>query len=281
MPCLLHRGFSSVRYLLQRLSLYAVIYRVFQDPRTWMLVVLLPVMCCTPQLLWKYYKRQARPNVKMLVQELIRAGRTREEITGDYVPKPLVRVPSYDPNAPPSPTNPATFVKGEREYAFSGFNFDGDEGISLLVRRHAYANSKGVRRRRMRVLKRAGSDTELDVTGVQTVSRSPDMHADPSPLLSPSFPDGRKRARRPGGAVIFDELNDTHFEESSGGAHRRAMSDGAVLVEDRYERLANRTVEGGGTAARNLQEAEVSDADMESEGVHRFSTRHGWEGGAD
>lgn len=222
--------------------LFGVTHRIFVDPRVLMLMLLLPVMCVTPGLLWKYSKRQRRPNVKMLVQELIRTGRTREELTADILPKILRRVPSYDPTGPATPVGPATFVKGERQYAFSGFNFDGDEGVSLLVRRHAYANSKGVRRRRMRVLKRAGSDTELDVAGVQT-ARVPSSPVQLTELPSGFGGDrssrgGRRRGTNPD--AIEDPPGGGAGAQAGGGApasHRRALSDGAVLVEDRYERV--------------------------------------------
>jgi hypothetical protein len=52
------------------------------------------------------------------------------------MPKPLPRLPSYDPEAGDSPTGSATFV----------ICVDGDENVSLLVNRQAYAKSNGVRR---------------------------------------------------------------------------------------------------------------------------------------
>lgn len=236
-------------------ALFGVTHLVLRDPRTWMLSVLVPVMCVTPALLWKYLKRQRRPNVKMLVQELMRSGQTRDDITGVFESKPLRRVPSYGPSGSSTPVGPATFVKGERQYAFSGFNFDGDEGVSLLVHRHAFANAKGARRRRMRVLKRAGSDTELDVAGVHTATHSPMALAsspseDPHGNTDASCKARYRRTRQRD--VTFTGLPDDDSalpvvippnsrRSGTSGSHRRAMSDGAVLVEDRYERLSNTT----------------------------------------
>lgn len=236
-------------------GMFQVTHLVFRDPRTWMLSFLVPVMCVTPALLWKYLKRQRRPNVKMLVQELMRSGFTRDDITGVLESKPLRRVPSYDPSGASTPVGPATFVKGERQYAFSGFNFDGDESVTVLVHRHVFANSRGVRRKRMRVLKRAGSDTELDVAGVHTAQQSP-----LSPALSPSevppFDIGAQRKERYRRTrrqdVKFDVPDQADIEVTAPlnsastkatASHRRALSDGAVLVEDRYERLSN-TMQG-------------------------------------
>lgn len=240
-------------------ALFAVTHRVFADPRLWLLVLLLSVLCISPSLLWKYHKRQKRPNVKMLVQELMRAGQTREGVIGE-TPKPSAPVPDrFNVSAPSSPVSPATFVRKERQYAFSGYNFDGDEGVSLLVRRHAYANSKGVRRRRMRVLKRAGSDTELDVAGVQTVPSGNDSDGSPPPLdLMGGQNSGHATRRRTRFALndqLFDDVEGqpdrSRPEDTDAGAHvrpshRRAMSDGAVLVEDIFERLGNQDEEDDG-----------------------------------
>lgn len=233
-------------------NLFGVTHRILSDARVWFLIFVVPVMCVTPSLLWKFWKRQQKPNLKMLVQELIRSGLTREDVTSDFVSKPLRRLPSYDPEASglTGPVGPATFVKDEQQYTFSGFNFDGDEGVSLLVRRHAYANSKGLRRRRMRILKRAGSDTELDVAGVITEQvPSPATSLDNATFEPGTHPPAHHRRRGPSVAIPSEFL----AADSPGGAThppppsdrpgrnrvRRAMSDGAVFVEDRYDRAAD------------------------------------------
>lgn len=266
--------------LTSRLSppLYAVIHRVFADPKFWLVSMLCPVLCVSPALLWKYSKRRRRPNMKMLVQELIRTGKTREQITGEPE-KPLFRVPSYDPKRPGTPSGPVTFVvKGEREYLFSGFNFDAGESGAVL--RHAFHTSRGVRRKRMRVLKRAGSDTELDVEGVKTaVVESPQYASGMTGEWvknngegyfngSEGLPDRGRRSRRPRGQ---DERNDQHgnplvLPGTQGGhdggppqnaTHRRAISDGAVLVESRYERLDQRQHDGTGYGGYTSSEDEI------------------------
>lgn len=235
--------------------LYAVVHRVMAEPRFWLLLLLCPVICVSPSLLWKYSKRRRRPDMKMLVQELIRSGKTREEITGQ-LPKALRRVPSYDPSAPTTPSGPVTFVvNGEREYLFSGFNFDNDESSAVL--RHAFPTSRRVRRKRMRVLKRAGSDTELDVEGVKTAMvespqparRGTDASVWPRDWVPGDVPgDGQRRRRRPeryprqaGGTSPLNLPGSIPSGQGGSGptaAHRRAMSDGAVLVETRYARLS-------------------------------------------
>lgn len=249
--------------LTSRLSppLYAVTHRIFADPRFWFVTMLAPVLCVSPSLLWKYSKRRRRPNMKMLVQELLRSGKTREQITGEPQ-KPLFRTPSYDPSRPATPSGPVTFVvKGEREYLFSGFNFDAGESGAVL--RHAFHSSRGVRRKRMRVLKRAGSDTELDVEGVKTavvdspqyfsrmtgewVKSNGEGYAAEVTNADMPVPGHRSRHRRvledrtgTGDApmLLQTTLRDTTDSEGRQGAgHRRAVSDGAVLVEDRYARL--------------------------------------------
>lgn len=256
--------------LTSRLSppLYAVIHRIFADPKFWLVSMLCPVLCVSPALLWKYSKRRRRPNMKMLVQELIRSGKTREQITGEPQ-KPIFRVPSYDPKRPGTPSGPVTFVvKGEREYLFSGFNFDIGESGAVL--RHAFHSSRGVRRKRMRVLKRAGSDTELDVEGVKTAEVESPQYASKRTdewvknngeryFNGPeSIPDRRRRLRRPVGRDDHNLESETLAPPGSRGAdanappqnatHRRAISDGAVLVEDRYERLDQRQHDGIGYA---------------------------------
>eukprot|EP00171_Calliarthron_tuberculosum_P004144 IDg4144t1 len=239
--------------------MYYVVNRIFAEPRFWFVLLASPVICISPSLLWKYSKRRRRPNMKMLVQELIKSGKTREEITGE-LPKPLRRVPSYDPSAPGTPSGPVRFVRnGELEYMFSGFNFDNDE--SEVVLRRGFELARGARRRRMRFLKRAGSDTELDVEGVKSAMRE-------SPRV-------RRRARSRGALdddppdiIIYDDEDESpprrrrpprypaDLEETppvaphppridrsgargaaSTSAHRRAMSDGAVLAENQFERL--------------------------------------------
>lgn len=235
--------------------LYAVTHRVFQDARFWLVGMLVPILTVSPTLLWKYSKRQRRPNMKMLVQELLRAGRSREDIT-EEPQKPIHRVPSYDPKTPATPSGPVTFVvKGEREYQFSGFNFDAGESGAVL--RHTFHSTRGVRRKRMRVLKRAGSDTELDVEGVKThAPESPDYldrktqdwvrgHASPlrgMPPVELSDAGGRRRMQRNDNAQrpLFPAsafANPSTAGPPQTGSHRRAISDGAVLVEDRYQRL--------------------------------------------
>jgi hypothetical protein len=79
---------------------------------------------------------QRRPNLKILAQELMRSGRSRADVLDRVMPKPLPRLPSYDPEAGDSPTGSATFV----------ICVDGDENVSLLVNRQANAKSNGVRR---------------------------------------------------------------------------------------------------------------------------------------
>lgn len=252
--------------LTSRLSppLYAVVHYVFMDPRFWLVLMLAPVLCISPSLLYKYSKRQRRPNMKMLVQELLRSGKTREEITGEPQ-KPLFRVPSYDPYRPSTPSGPVTFLKGEREYQFSGFNFDAGESGAVL--RHAFRFSRGARGKRMRVLKRAGSDTELDVEGVKTaVSASPDYisrrtgewvnshreryNGDRNEDQTIPLVGGRRRRPRDR-EEVFDmpfmgpDMNvGSQPGQPQSATHRRAISDGAVLVEDRYERLDQRQHDG-------------------------------------
>lgn len=198
--------------------LYFVVMRIFADPRTWMIVGLSLILSVTPDLLWKYTKRTRYPDLKMLVQELADSGITRDEIMKEDIGLP--RLPSFGPASPTGSTaGPVTFVKRENSYRFSGFNFDNDE--SGVVLRHAYGNAKDVRRIRMRFLKRAGSDTELDVQGVQTSRPSPS----PSPV---QFDRSVKRRfiRNPN-----EKINLT--------SHRRSVSDGAVLAESNFERLTN------------------------------------------
>lgn len=246
--------------------LYAVVHYVFADPKFWLVLMLAPVLCVSPSLLWKYNKRRRRPNMKMLVQELLRSGKTREEITGEPQ-RPLFRVPSYDPNRPGTPTGPVTFLRREREYLFSGFNFDVGESGAVL--RHAFHSSRRARRKRMRVLKRAGSDTELDVEGVKTVvpaspdyndsmtgewvsSRGESYYGDRSHNSEISSAARRRRPPRDRGeaydmAMMMPDINDESDPgHPQGAVHRRAISDGAVLVENRYERLDQRQHDGVG-----------------------------------
>eukprot|EP00177_Eucheuma_denticulatum_P008860 GFKZ01016086.1.p1 GENE.GFKZ01016086.1~~GFKZ01016086.1.p1 ORF type:complete len:1561 (+),score=231.62 GFKZ01016086.1:115-4683(+) len=257
--------------------LYAVVHRVFEDARFWLIILLAPVLCVSPSLLWKYRKRRNRPNIKMLVQELLRSGKTREEITGEPQ-KPLFRVPSYDPKHPGTPSGPVTFHKGERDYQFSGFNFDAGESGAVL--RHAFHSFRGVRRKRMRVLRRAGSDTELDVQGVKTagidgsdyVSRTDEWvksHGESyygEDLDGHDIPHGGRRRR---GHQDRDDDVEMVFPRGQGldggnmpenATHRRAVSDGAVLVEDRYERLDQRQhdemVYGGGHGSSSDDDTE-------------------------
>ena len=240
--------------------LYAVVHRVFAEPRYWFVLFLTPVLTVSPTLLWKYSKRRRRPNLKMLVQEMLRSGKTREDITGEPQ-KPLHRMPSYDPGRASTPTGPVTFVvKGEREYQFSGFNFDvGDQDTVL---QHAYyaSRGRGARRRRMRQLRRTRSDTDVDVEGVKTAQEdSPDYmmqvtgewvrgHAAQVNQL-PSLQLTNTAALQRGNQYDVDrDTSMFHASEFPGsppvpGAnpptprHRRAISDGAVLREDRYNRL--------------------------------------------
>jgi hypothetical protein len=117
-----------------------VMHVVLAVPRMCMPMVLVSLLCVSPTLLWKSSKRpaagQRRPNLKILAQELMRSGRSRADVLDRVMPKPLPRLPSYDPEAGDSPTGSATFV----------ICVDGDENVSLLVNRQAYAKSNGVRR---------------------------------------------------------------------------------------------------------------------------------------
>lgn len=229
--------------------LYAITHRLFSDARFWLVLILCPVICASPSLLWKYSKRRRRPNVKMLVQELLRSGKTREDITGEPQ-KPLHRLPSYDPNRPATPSaEPVTFVvKGEREYQFSGFNFDAGESGSVL--RHTFHTSRVVRRKRMRVLKRSGSDTELHVE---------DLKSTPTRRSNENYNAMTSEWVRRNASIDknYDDLvvhqserqPDRSFEKeqmdvakgaastSTSAAHRRTVSDGAVLLQDRFLRL--------------------------------------------
>lgn len=242
--------------------LYAVTHRVFSDARFWFVLLLAPVLCISPNLLWKYSKRRRRPNIKMLVQELLKSGMTREQITGEPQKK-IFRVPSYDPNHPGTPSGPVTFRKGERDYQFSGFNFDVGESGAVL--RHVFRSSRGARRKRMRVLKRAGSDTELDVDGVKTaaIESPPHVNARTNEWVrkhGEGYGDdldddetdhvGRRRGRRDRNnavdvAIIMDVTDDEPAPiVPQNPRHRRAISDGAVLVENQYDRLDQRQHEG-------------------------------------
>lgn len=226
--------------------LYAVTHRIFAEPRFWLVLILCPVLCVSPSLLWKYSKRRRRPNVKMLVQELLRSGRTREEITGEPQ-KPLRRVPSYDPKRPTTPSaEPVTFVvKGEREYQFSGFNFDAGESGSVL--RHTFHTSRFVRKKRMRVLKRAGSDTELHVEGTKSRDRG---SRDNMNQMTREWVRGHSAVGGGNGNLELDDFDrrPDRIEKVEDGpssaaalalaaSHRRTVSDGAVLMENRYQRL--------------------------------------------
>jgi hypothetical protein len=140
-----------------------------------MLILLVSLLCVSPSLLWKSSKRpgarQRRPNLKILAQELMRSGRTRADGLDRVMPKPFLRLPSYDPEAGDSPTGSATFVKA---------NGSLPSRIQFRWRRKRVAACQppSVRQlqrrasRRMRVLKRAGSDTELDVAGGKTATNS-------------------------------------------------------------------------------------------------------------
>lgn len=239
--------------------MYNVVNRIFAEPRFWFVVFICPVLCASPSLLWKYKKRRSRPNMKMLVQELISSGKTREEITGE-LPKPLRRVPSYDPSAAGTPTGQVQFMHdGERRYMFSGFNFDNDE--SEIVLRRGFELARGARRRRMRFLKRAGSDTELDVEGVKSAMKeSPRVQRrsvtrnvleNPDELEDGMFEVGdrpiyQRRPRPPRYPLEESPPSAPHPPRleragargaASTSAHRRAMSDGAVLAESQFERL--------------------------------------------
>jgi len=237
--------------------MYNVVNRIFAEPRFWFVLFICPILCASPTLLWKYKKRRSRPNMKMLVQELISSGKTREEITGE-LPKPLRRVPSYDPSAAGTPTGQVQFMHdGERRYMFSGFNFDNDE--SEIVLRRGFEMARGARRRRMRFLKRAGSDTELDVEGVKSaLKESPRVQrrAVTRNALEDEFDDERfelgdrpiyeRRPRPPRYPLEESPPSAPHPPRleragargaASTSAHRRAMSDGAVLAESQFERL--------------------------------------------
>ncbi len=235
--------------------MYNVVNRIFAEPRFWFVILICPVLCVSPSLLWKYRKRRARPNMKMLVQELIAAGKTREEITGE-LPKPLRRVPSYDPSPPGTPSGEVRFMnEGGHRYMFSGFNFDESE----VVLRRGFELARGVRRRRMRFLKRAGSDTELDVEGVksavkesprgrkQTVSRFALVDVlDYDEVDRDDASMARRRHRPPRYPASEDSPPPPSAPHpprlgargaANASAHRRAMSDGAVLAESQFERL--------------------------------------------
>eukprot|EP00178_Gracilaria_changii_P019060 TRINITY_DN55501_c0_g1_i1.p1 TRINITY_DN55501_c0_g1~~TRINITY_DN55501_c0_g1_i1.p1 ORF type:complete len:1506 (-),score=224.81 TRINITY_DN55501_c0_g1_i1:6038-10555(-) len=235
--------------------LYAVTHRVFADARFWLVIMLIPVVTVTPTLLWKYSKRRRRPNLKMMVQKMLRSGLTREEITGEPE-KPPHRAPSYDPKTPLTPSGPVTFVlKGEREYQFSGFNFDaGDTGAVL---RHTFHSPRGVRRKRMRVLKRSGSDTQLDVQGVKTgdmddpedreVMTSEWVRGHADRVVSGGQNMNNESYNLDPNAPLFPASDFADVDMGQRG-HRRAISDGAVLVQDRYQRLDEQE-EGGGYGA--------------------------------
>lgn len=239
--------------------MYAVIFRIFAEPRFWLVLFLCPVLCVSPSLLWKYNKRRTRPNVKMLVQQLLRSGQTREDITGE-LQVPLRRVPSYDPKRPAaSSAEPVTFVvKGEREYQFSGFNFDAGESGSVL--RHTFHTSRTVRRRRMRILKRSGSDTELHVEGVKsTTPRAPKASSSRSitrghpVVVVDDYADRLdSEERRPDRDRYYEGQNDMNSarevsaQPGSALSHRRTVSDGAVLMEDRFNRLDQEPGDGDG-----------------------------------
>lgn len=234
--------------------LYAVTHRVFSEPRFWLVITLAPVICVSPSLLWKYSKRRRRPNVKMLVQELLRSGRTREEITGESK-KPLRRAPSYDPSRPATPAaEPVTFVvKGEREYQFSGFNFDAGESGSVL--RHTFHTSRFVRRRRMRVLKPSGSDTELHLDSTKNRSRRSNDGLNSSARHMGSGQSANigdypglelgQHSRHPDRVINEDLANtSTSPAQTLELSHRRTVSDGAVLIEDRFQRLDQQSESG-------------------------------------
>ncbi|CDF35124.1 unnamed protein product [Chondrus crispus] len=270
--------------LTSRLSppLYAVVHRVFADPKFWLVSLLCPVLCVSPALLWKYSKRRRRPNMKMLVQELIRSGKTREQITGES-PMPMARTPSYDPSRRGTPAAaPVTFVVGgEREYLFSGFNFDVGHNGAML--RHAFHSSWGARRKRMRVLKRAGSDTELDVEGVKTAeAESPESSTQMTHKWvnnggarnngeDQPIPDRRRPSRRPGqqGPLASEGRDDPEWEDRvadtgrpQNATHRRAISDGAVLVEAQFDRLDRRQHSGVGYDNDDTSDEDVIRRDM-------------------
>lgn len=226
--------------------LYAVTHRIFGEPRFWLVLALCPVLCTGPSLLWKYSKRRRRPNVKMLVQELLRSGKTREDITGEPQ-KPLRRVPSYDPKRTTA-AGPVTFVvKGEREYQFSGFNFE--PGDNRAVLRHTFHTSRGLRRTRMRVLKRAGSDTELDVEGVKTTEtgNENDYMAETQNWVTghavPNMMEDRVVERydadesRRHGRVDHGGAGNKESGTVPTATHRRSVSDGAVLAQNNLQRL--------------------------------------------
>lgn len=238
--------------------LYAVTHRIFTEPRFWLVLILCPVVCISPSLLWKYSKRRRRPNVKMLVQQLLRSGKTREDITGEPQ-KPLKRIPSYDPKRPTTPSaEPVTLVKGENEYQFSGFNFDAGESGAVL--RHTFQTSRVVRRKRMRILKRSGSDTELHVDGANSKPHSDVGSKDEFEDVTQGWTRGysaadvdykdlnmeeRQRQQRHPDRVLDEEVYNggavassaTTVAAASSAAHRRTVSDGAVLLENRLQRL--------------------------------------------
>ncbi len=115
----------------------------------------------------------------------------------------------------------------------------------------------------MRFLKRAGSDTELDVEGVKSAVReSPrGLHrpraqssivrdSEPDLLIDDEFEeDAYPRRRRPHAPVMYEDEAPPVLPHpprldragatgsASTSAHRRAMSDGAVLAESQFERL--------------------------------------------
>ncbi|PXF43518.1 putative phospholipid-transporting ATPase 7 [Gracilariopsis chorda] len=235
--------------------LYAVTHRIFADARFWLVIMLCPVVTATPTLLWKYSKRRRRPNLKMIVQRMLRSGLTREEITGE-AQRPLHRAPSYDPKRPATPSGPVTFVfKGEREYQFSGFNFDAGETGAVL--RHTFHSPRGVRRRHMQRLKRSGSDPDLDVRGLGE-SRPRDQRDIRGDMTSvwvqghaaTNFGDREERGGVADGqdsnAPLFLASDFAEVDVQQRGQHRRAISDGAVLVEDRYQRLGEADEAGAG-----------------------------------
>lgn len=61
-------------------NMYAVVHRVFEASRTWLLLILAPLCCVLPVVSFRAFKRHTRPNLKAIVQELARVGMGREAI---------------------------------------------------------------------------------------------------------------------------------------------------------------------------------------------------------
>jgi hypothetical protein len=198
-----------------------------------MLLVLVSLLCVSPTLLRKSSKRpaagQRRPNLKILAQELMPTGRMRVDVLDRVMPKPLPRLPSYDPEAGDSPTGSATFV----------ICVDGDENVSLFVNRQAYTNSNGVRR----VACAFSSVLVLTRSWMLPEARRPPTCRTRMRCKHWTCPTSLYEAFvRVGGSGCFLLKSCRPRMTASEGkgrnaSCRRARSDGTVLVEERYLRV--------------------------------------------